>query len=109
MTALTLAELEALPVDAVVGDVDEDQWRKIRVELWQFVGNETQAASKSSTFIHAHYAPIRLESAPPAAAEWPLHMTKCAHDGCTTTHALPPGSSWLCADHNKHQTTGGSR
>ena len=109
MTALTLAEIDALPVDAEITDNDGDVWRKIRVERWQLLAAQTHETAQVASFVHAHYSPIRLESAPPVAAEWPLHMTKCAHDGCTTAHALPPGSSWLCADHNKNLTTRGTR
>ena len=109
MTALTLAELEALPVDARVTDLDGDVWRKIRVERWQLLAAQTHETAQVASFIHAHYAPIRLESSPTVAAEWPLHMTLCVGYGCTNCYPLPPGSSWACPDHSTNITARGTR
>ena len=108
MTALTLAELEALPLDAVVVDCDGDKWRRVQVPRWQQVSG-TGGGIQQASLIHAHYAPIRLESSPTVAAEWPLHMTRCVHEGCQSTHALPPGSSYACPLHSTNLTTRGTR
>lgn len=98
----TAAELRPLPDGTVVLDRDGDVWMA-HPEGWY---RAARNAARSHANAVAIFAPLTVLHVPGAA---PLHMTRCVHDACTTTHPLPPGSTWACPENHDHITPGGSR
>jgi len=93
----TVAELEALPVDARLSDCDEDVWRKKTTERWMLTDSDPGALGLPAAAVLDLYAPLTLI--------WPLPMspelvsTRCCGHDCHDTALLRPGSTYLCPDH----------
>ena len=106
MTAITtVAELDALPVGVRVRDDDGDVWFKRPSELWSLAGESSRTSvGVRSEYLVKTYGPLVTDD-----DSSPLAMSKCVSDGCQSSHALPPGSSYACPDHSNHITAGRSR
>jgi hypothetical protein len=96
----TVAELDALPVGAVVLDHDGDTWVKDGA-AWVLRGR--LHVRETALFISAQYGPFELtvdtSIAADAALSPELRSTRCCGHDCQDTALLRPGSTYLCPDH----------
>lgn len=100
-TISTVAELEALPVGAIVLDEGETAWRLGDARHWQVAGAWGGASSAGLLRRHPSLRVVHVPGTIP-----PLHMVRCASDGCMDARALPAGAFYLCPQHRGHITLG---